>query len=851
MKRYVLRLDEVSMDDVALVGGKTASIGELMRSLGPLGVRVPPGFAVTAQAFRDMIEAAGAAPRLHALLDGLDKGDSAALARAGQQARAIVNACPMPAAVEAALRGAWRTLAQQCAQPDLRVAVRSSATAEDLPHASFAGQHESFLNVAGEDAVVDAVRRCQASLFTDRAIAYRIDQGFDHFQVALSVAVMKMVRSDLAASGVAFTLDTESGHPDVVRIDAAWGLGEAVVQGSVDPDEFVVHKPTYRLGARCVISHRIGGKQTRVVLGPVSARGSGTGTGVGIFTEPVPAQDRTRPCLNDANVLALAGMAMRIEDHYSQRAGHRCPMDIEWAQDGPDGPLYIVQARPETVASQQPSWEIERHELDAPGPPDSATLLRGRAIGERIAHGAVRRIQHPRDLPTFRPGEVLVAPTTTPDWEPVMKTAAAIVTEHGGRTCHAAIVARELGIPALVGAPGACTRLADGQAVTVSCAEGDTGRVLDGRWPFHAERTALAQLPRTRTHLLVNLGNPGLAWRTARLPCDGVGLARMEFIISEHIGAHPMALLYPQRVTDAAERERVLALCAGHASGSSYFVERLAEGIATIAAAFWPRPVTVRLSDFKSSEYAALAGGGDFEPHEENPMLGLRGAARYVHPSYREAFALECAAILRVREQMGLRNLQVMVPFVRRLEEARQVLAAMAEHGLARTADMAPPAGSPPAQSTAGASVSAGPPEGLQIVMMCEIPNNVILMDEFAALFDGFSIGSNDLTQLTLGVDRDSALVAPAFDERDPGMLKMYQLAIDGAHRRGRTVGICGQAPSDHPDLAARLVAMGIDSLSLSADRLLATWQQLAALEGQAQAQQAEASLPSVLQAAH
>jgi pyruvate, water dikinase len=851
MKRYVLRLDEVSMDDVPLVGGKTASIGELMRSIGPLGVRVPPGFAVTAQAFRDMIEAAGAAPRLHALLDGLDKGDSAALAHAGAQARAIVNSCPMPAAVEAALRSAWRTLAQQCAQPDLRVAVRSSATAEDLPHASFAGQHESFLNVAGEDAVVDAVRRCQASLFTDRAIAYRIDQGFDHFQVALSVAVMKMVRSDLAASGVAFTLDTESGHPDVVRIDAAWGLGEAVVQGSVDPDEFVVHKPTYRLGARCVISHRIGDKQTRVVLGPVSTPGSGAGTGVGIFTEPVPEQDRTRPCLSDANVLALAGMAMRIEDHYSQRAGHLCPMDIEWAQDGPDGPLYIVQARPETVASQQPSWEIERHELDAPGPPESATLLRGRAIGERIAQGGVRRIQHPRDLPTFRPGEVLVAPTTTPDWEPVMKTAAAIVTEHGGRTCHAAIVARELGIPALVGAPGACTRLADGQAVTVSCAEGDTGRVLDGHWPFHTERTALAELPRTRTHLLVNLGNPGLAFRTARLPCDGVGLARMEFIISEHIGAHPMALLYPQRVTDAAERERVLALCNGHASGSSYFVERLAEGIATIAAAFWPRPVTVRLSDFKSSEYAALAGGRDFEPHEENPMLGLRGAARYVHPSYREAFALECAAILRVREQMGLRNLQVMVPFVRRLEEAQQVLAAMAGHGLARTADMAPAAGSPPDPGAAGASFSAGPPEGLQIVMMCEIPNNVILMDEFAALFDGFSIGSNDLTQLTLGVDRDSALVAPAFDERDPGMLKMYQLAIDGAHRHGRTVGICGQAPSDHPDLAARLVAMGIDSLSLSADRLPATWQQLAALEGQAQAQQAEASLPSVLQAAH
>ena len=840
MKRYVLQLDEVSMNDVALVGGKTASIGELTRVLAPLGMRVPPGFAVSAQAFRDMIEAAGAAPRLHAVLDGLDKRDSAALARAGAQARAIVNACPMPVAVETALRSAWRALAQQCAEPDLRVAVRSSATAEDLPHASFAGQHESFLNVAGEDAVVDAVRRSQASLFTDRAIGYRIDQGFDHFQVALSVAVMKMVRSDQAASGVAFTLDTESGHPEVVRIDAAWGLGEAVVQGSVDPDEFVVHKPTYRLGARCVLSHRIGAKQTRVVLAPSSAAGDGPGAGKGasrgggILTEPVPEPDRLRPCLSDENVLALAGMALRIEEHYSQRAGHWCPMDVEWAQDGPGGPLYIVQARPETVVSQQATWEIERHELDTPGPPASATLLCGRAIGERIAQGSVRRIAHPRDLPSFRPGEVLVAPTTTPDWEPVMKTAAAIVTEHGGRTCHAAIVARELGIPALVGIPGACTSLANGQAVTVTCAEGDTGRVIDGRWPFRTERTALTQLPQTRTRLMVNLGNPGLAFRTARLPCDGVGLARMEFIISEHIGAHPMALLHPERIRDPAERERVQALSAGHADGARCFVERLAEGIATIAAAFWPRPVTVRLSDFKSSEYAALAGGRNFEPLEENPMLGLRGAARYVHASYSEAFALECEAILRVREHMGLKNLQVMVPFVRRLEEARQVLAAMAAHGLARSSSPPAAAGNGDAAAQAGAATArtpAQPSEGLSIIMMCEIPNNVILIDEFAALFDGLSIGSNDLTQLTLGVDRDSALVSAAFDERDPGMLKMYQWAIEGAHRQGRTVGICGQAPSDHPDLAARLVALGIDSLSLSADRLLATWQQLAALE--------------------
>ena len=801
MKRYVLRLDEVSMDDVALVGGKTASIGELTRALGPLGVRVPPGFAVTAQAFRDMIEAAGAAPRLHALLDRLDKADSAALARAGAQARALVNSCPVPVAVEAALRGAWRALAQQCAEPDLRVAVRSSATAEDLPHASFAGQHESFLNVAGEDAVVDAVRRCQASLFTDRAIAYRIDQGFDHFQVALSVAVMKMVRSDLAASGVAFTLDTESGHPDVVRIDAAWGLGEAVVQGSVDPDEFVVHKPTYCLGTRAVLGHRIGAKQTRVVLAPG-----------GILTEPVPEADRLRPCLSDEQVLALSGMALRIEEHYSQRAGHWCPMDVEWAQDGPEGPLYIVQARPETVASQQSAWEIERHELDAPGPPASATLLRGRAIGQRIAQGSVRRIGHPRDLPSFRPGEVLVAPTTTPDWEPVMKTAAAIVTEHGGRTCHAAIVARELGIPALVGVPGACTSLANGQAVTVTCAEGDTGRVIDGRWPFRTERTALTQLPQTRTRLMVNLGNPGLAFRTARLPSDGVGLARMEFIISEHIKLHPLAALHPERVSDPEVRARVQALWknAGHGNGADYFVQRLAEGVATIAAAFHPRPVVVRLSDFKSNEYAALLGGRDFEPREENPMIGFRGAARYIHPAFEEAFALECQALRRVRETMGLTNLKLMVPFCRSLREAREVLATMARHGLVRGE------------------------HGLQVYVMCEIPNNVLLIDEFSELFDGFSIGSNDLTQLTLGVDRDSAIVAAAFDEQDPGMLKMLKLAVEGARRNGRHCGICGQAPSDHIEVARYLVQLGIDSISLTPDRVLKTMAAVREIEASA-----------------
>lgn len=796
---YIRDFEALSLADVAEVGGKTASIGELWRELSPLGVRIPPGFAVTAQAWRDAMDAANAWPRLHALLDGLDKADSAALALAGKAARSLVLACPMPAAVEAALRSAWRALQDRCG-PGLRVAVRSSATAEDLPSASFAGQHESFLNVDGEDAVVDAVRRCQASLFTDRAISYRIDQGFDHFKVALSVAVMKMVRSDLAASGVAFTLDTESGHPDVVFINAAWGLGENVVQGVVDPDEFYVHKPTWRTGTRCVLSRRVGRKQWRMVLAKGPAQH-------GVVNEAVETSDQGRLCIDDATVLEIAEAAIRIEDHYSRRAGVWRPMDVEWAQDGPGGPLYVVQARPETVASQRRGQVLETYVLEGSG----VTRAQGRAVGERIAAGTVRHIADATALPTFRPGEVLVADTTNPDWEPVMKTAAAIVTESGGRTCHAAIVARELGIPAVVGAQGALAALADGEAVTVSCAEGDVGRVYAGTLSFRVERAEVTQVPRTSTRVMVNLGNPGLAFKTALLPCDGVGLARMEFIISEHIRAHPMALLHPERIADAAERCAVERLWAGYPDGARFFVDKLAEGIGTIAAAFWPRPVTVRLSDFKTNEYAALAGGAAFEPVEGNPMIGFRGAGRYVHPAYAEAFALECEAVARVRGRMGLGNLKVMVPFCRRLDEARQVLAAMASHGLRRGAD--------------------GGPDGLEVIVMCEIPNNVILIDEFAALFDGFSIGSNDLTQLTLGVDRDSAIVAGSFDEQDPGMLKMYRLAIEGAHRHGRPIGICGQAPSDYPALARHLVGLGIDSLSLSPDRLLATLKEVATIE--------------------
>jgi len=793
--KYVRWFGGLSMDDLPLVGGKNASLGEMFQELQPLGVRIPDGFALTATAYRDALDAAGAWPRLHAVLDTLDKRDVLALAHVGAQARDIVYAAPMPAAVEEALRQGWREL-QAKVGPTLSVAVRSSATAEDLPNASFAGQHDTYLNIRGEQMLIDAVKRCQASLFTDRAISYRIDNGFDHFKVFLSVAVMQMVRSDQASSGVMFTLDTESGHPDVVFVTAAWGLGENVVQGAVDPDEYYVHKPTFSAGHRCVLRKQLGRKQIRMVY-------SGGRTREPVVNQPTPAEDRARFCLSDADVLELADAGIKIERHYSQRAGTWRPMDIEWAKDGPDGAIYIVQARPETAASQRKPHMIEEFVLEGAGP----VLVQGRSVGERIASGNIRRIANAAQLHLFKPGEVLVADTTTPDWEPVMKTAAGIVTNRGGRTCHAAIVARELGIPAVVGAEGASEKLKDGDVVTVCCAEGDIGRVYQGSLPFRVETSDLSTLVKPATEVMVNLGNPELAFKTALLPCDGVGLARMEFIINEYIKVHPMAVLHPERVTDAAERAKVLAQVAGWPDGASFFVEKLAEGVGTIAAAFYPRPVIVRLSDFKSNEYAALLGGRGFEPHEENPMLGFRGAARYVHPAYEEAFALECAAMKRVRQTMGLANLKLMVPFCRRLGEARAVLAAMARHGLVRGEN------------------------GLEVYVMCEIPNNVLLIDEFSELFDGFSIGSNDLTQLTLGVDRDSAIVADSFDERDPGMLKMLKLAVEGTRRNKRHSGICGQAPSDHIEIARYLVELGIDSISLTPDRVLRTMQVVCEIE--------------------
>ena len=792
---YIRWFRELSLTDLPLVGGKNASLGEMFQQLTPLGVRVPDGFAVTAPANKDALDAANAWPELHQLLDHLDKTDVTALAKVGARAREIVYGAPMPQAVEQQVREAWRTL-KAASGDDLSVAVRSSATAEDLPTASFAGQHDTYLNIQGEEMLLDAVKRCQASLFTDRAISYRIDNGFDHFKVFLSVTVMQMVRSDQASSGVVFTIDTESGHPDVVFITGAWGLGENVVQGTVDPDEFYVHKPTFRQGFRSVLSKTLGDKQVQMVYAPGRTREP-------VINRPTPKADRKRYCLSDADVLILADAAIKIEDHYSQLAGERRAMDIEWAKNGPEGEIFIVQARPETSISQRNALMLEEYVLDG----SAALRATGRAVGAKIATGKVRVVNSATQLAAFRPGEVLVADTTTPDWEPVMKTAAAIVTNRGGRTCHAAIVARELGIPAVVGAEHASELLKDGELVTVSCAEGAVGKVYEGAVAFHKLVTDLTGLKRPQTHIMVNLGNPELAFQVSQMPCDGVGLARMEFIINEHIKVHPMAVLHPERITDDAQRAKVQALSTGYADGASYFVEKLAEGVGTIAAAFYPRPVIVRLSDFKSNEYAALLGGRDFEPHEENPMIGFRGAARYIHPAYAEGFALECAAMLRVRETMGLTNLKLMVPFCRRLEEARKVLAAMARHGLKRGEN------------------------GLEVYVMCEIPNNVLLIDEFSALFDGFSIGSNDLTQLTLGVDRDSAIVADSFDEQDPGMRKIFKMAIEGAKRNKRHSGICGQAPSDHIEVARYLVELGIDSISLTPDRVLQTMQAVQDIE--------------------
>ena len=793
--KYIRHFSEIGLADIALVGGKNASLGELYRELVPQGIPVPNGFAITAAAFRQVLDEANAWPELQRLMAEVRVDDVAGLAARAAAARELIYAAPLPVELVEEILDAYRALRFEYDE-EVTLAVRSSATAEDLPSASFAGQHESYLNVKGEAPLIDAVQRCFASLYTDRAIRYRIDRGFDHSKVLLSTGVMKMVRADLAASGVTFSLDTESGFRDVVYVTGSWGLGEPVVQGTVEPDEFFVFKPTLEQGRRAVLRRTLGAKKMKLVY----AHGGRRDTTRALVTA---RDERERFCITDAEVLTLADYTAAIERHYSSKAGQPTPMDVEWAKDGLDGKLYVVQARPETVISQRPLALLTQYTLTQPG----QELLTGRAVGSGIASGNVRIVRDAADLVAFRPGEVLVADATSPDWGAVMKSAAALVTNRGGRTCHAAIVARELGIPAIVGSGSATATLKDGASVTVSCAEGAQGRVYDGTVAFTTETIDLSHTPRPNTRMMVNLGDPDMAFQASFLPADGVGLARMEFIISNHIQIHPMALAHPERVEDAAVRAQIERVTRAYGAPADFFVERLSEGIGTIAAAFYPRPVIVRLSDFKSNEYASLLGGKWFEPAEENPMLGFRGASRYTHPAYADGFALECAALKRARDSMGLTNIRIMIPFCRRVDEAEKVVAKMAELGLVRGA------------------------AGLEIYLMCEIPNNIVQIDAFARHCDGFSIGSNDLTQLVLGVDRDSALVAFDYDERDPGVLEMIRQAVAGAHRNGRHIGICGQAPSDYPEYAAFLVQTGIDSISLNLDSLLPTLAHVAALE--------------------
>jgi pyruvate,water dikinase len=789
---YIVPFRDIDMSRVPEVGGKNASLGELITSLEPKGIRVPDGFAITADAYRLHLKRSGLAERIYADLAALDVNDFAQLAKVGAEVRARVQSAPLPPEVVARVIHAYRELSKRYEEEATDVAVRSSATAEDLPTASFAGQQETYLNVRGEERLLQAVRDCMASLFTDRAIVYRAERGFDHQSVALSVGVQKMVRSDLGSAGVIFTLDTESGFRDVVVLTGAFGLGETVVQGRVDPDEFWVHKPALAKGYPAIIRRELGEKDVRLVYG--------TGGNEALVEERVPLAKRRTPILADDDILTLARWAVRIEEHYSSHAGHPTPMDVEWAKDGRSGQLFIVQARPETVHAQSGPPKFEMFRMRGKG----KVVIHGKSVGAKVGTGRVRVIHSPSELATFRPGEVLVAPMTDPDWEPVLKHAAAVVTDHGGRTCHAAIVSRELGIPCVVGTANATTTLVTGDEVTVSCAEGDEGKVYAGRVEFDRAEIDPAKLAEPRVPVMLNVGNPENAFLLGQLPSAGVGLLRIEFVVSSAIGVHPMALVHPERVTNPQAAAEIRKRTAGFEVPSQFFVERLAHGVAQVAAAFYPRPVIVRFSDFKTNEYAGLVGGSDFEPREDNPMIGFRGASRYYDDRYREGFALECQAIRRVREELGLTNVKVMIPFCRTLEEGQRVLAELEKNGLRR-----------------------GDHE-LEVYVMCEIPNNVILAEEFAELFDGFSIGSNDLTQLTLGIDRDSELLAPLFSERDPGVMRSIAAVIERAHRKGRKVGLCGQAPSDHPDFATFLADQGIDSISVTPDALPSVLQVLA-----------------------
>ncbi|WP_258313148.1 phosphoenolpyruvate synthase [Pseudomonas sp. SGAir0191] len=781
MVDYVVPLDALGVHDVEQVGGKNASLGEMISNLAGAGVSVPGGFATTAQAYRDFLEQSGLNDQIHAALDALDVDDVNALAKTGAQIRQWVMEAEFPARLDAEIRTAFAEMSK--GNDNMAVAVRSSATAEDLPDASFAGQQETFLNIRGVDNVIRAAKEVFASLFNDRAIAYRVHQGFDHKLVALSAGVQRMVRSETGTAGVMFTLDTESGFRDVVFITGAYGLGETVVQGAVNPDEFYVHKQTLEAGRPAILRRNLGSKAIKMVYGDEAKAGRS------VKTVEVDRAERARFCLSDDEVNELAKQAMIIEQHYQR------PMDIEWAKDGDDGKLYIVQARPETVKSRASANVMERYLLKEKG----TVLVEGRAIGQRIGAGKVRVINDVSEMDKVQPGDVLVSDMTDPDWEPVMKRASAIVTNRGGRTCHAAIIARELGIPAVVGCGNATQVLKDGQGVTVSCAEGDTGFIFEGQLGFDIKQNSVDAMPELPFKIMMNVGNPDRAFDFAQLPNAGVGLARLEFIINRMIGVHPKALLnYAGLPADL--KESVDKRIAGYNDPVGFYVEKLVEGISTLAAAFYPKKVIVRLSDFKSNEYANLIGGKLYEPEEENPMLGFRGASRYISESFRDCFELECRALKRVRNEMGLTNVEIMVPFVRTLGEASQVVDLLAENGLARGDN------------------------GLRVIMMCELPSNAILAEEFLEYFDGFSIGSNDLTQLTLGLDRDSGIIAHLFDERNPAVKKLLANAIAACNKAGKYIGICGQGPSDHPDLAKWLMEQGINSVSLNPDSVIETW---------------------------
>jgi len=785
----VVPFENLRMTDVESVGGKNASLGELISQL-PSGVRVPTGFATTAHAFRAFLQHDGLTDKINAKLNALDTEDVRALAQVGAEIRSLVLAQPYPADLEKAIREAFLVLSAENAHASF--AVRSSATAEDLPDASFAGQQETFLNVVGIEEVLHKMKEVFASLYNDRAISYRVHKGFAHADVALSAGVQRMVRSDLGAAGVMFTIDTESGFEDVVFITSSYGLGETVVQGAVNPDEFYVHKPMLKAGKRAVIRRNLGSKLIQMEFSSTEEKKA---SGHLVKTTDVPTELRNRYSLTDAEVEQLARYALVIEQHYGR------PMDIEWGKDGNDGLLYILQARPETVKSQQKGQSELRYKLKGHG----TVLAHGRAIGQKIGTGPVRLVHNISEMDKVQPGDVLVTDMTDPNWEPVMKRASAIVTNRGGRTCHAAIIARELGIPAVVGCGDATEHLKDGTLVTVSCAEGDTGHIYDGLLETEVTEVQRGTMPQIKTKIMMNVGNPQLSFDFCQLPNDGVGLARLEFIINNNIGVHPKAILdYPNVDTDL--KKAVESVARGHASPRAFYVDKVAEGVATIAAAFWPKPVIVRLSDFKSNEYRKLIGGSRYEPEEENPMLGFRGAARYISEDFGEAFAMECEAIRRVRSDMGLTNVQVMVPFVRTLKQAERVTQLLAQHGLKR-----------------------GENE-LKIIMMCEVPSNAILANEFLQFFDGFSIGSNDLTQLTLGLDRDSGLelLSADFDERDPAVKVLLKQAIDACKAQGKYVGICGQGPSDHPDFAHWLADEGIHSISLNPDSVIETWKMLA-----------------------